>query len=207
MAFSRYKSIGAVVKEFQVTYTESDFIAETPLTPNDYFREELQFVMREGVVNNSEYAICENLVYPVLREVWKSYYSKFLLWSHESLIYDEQLSDFPEYILAKRSPLGKVVLDKPYLLLVEAKQDNFDAAWGQCLAEAIAAQRLNDSLDTIVFGIASNGLFWQFGKLEANVFTKRITPYTIYELDKLLAAVNYIYRQCEIQLEQFQDVS
>ena len=160
--------------------------------------------MREGVVDNSEFAVCENLIYPVLKEVWKHYYSGFVLWSHQSLTCDQYLSGFPEYILAKRSSLGKVVFEQPYFLLVQAKQDNFDAAWGQCLAEAIAAQRLNDSPDTIVFGIASNGLFWQFGKLAANVFTKQITPYTIYELDKLLAAVNYIYQQCDIQLEQFQ---
>jgi hypothetical protein len=58
-------------------------------------------------------------------------------------IIDHKLSGFPEYILASRSPLGKIVFDKPYLLLVEAKQDNFEAGWAQCLAEMIAAQRLN----------------------------------------------------------------
>lgn len=202
MAFSSYKSIGAVVKEFQVTYTEFDFIVETEFHIPDYFREDLQTVMREGVVDNSEFAICENLIYPVLKEVWKCYRSKFLLWSHESLTCDENLSGFPEYILAKRSPLGKVVFDKPYLLLVEAKQDKFEEGWGQCLAEMIAAQRLNGELQITVYGIVSNGALWQFGKLEADLFTRTIVPYNIYELDKLFAAVNYIFRQCELQLDE-----
>ena len=201
MAFSSYKSIGAVVKEFKVTYTESDFIVETEFNIPDYFREDLQTVMREGVVDNSEFAICENLIYPVLKEVWKYYRSKFLLWSHESLTCDENLSGLPEYILAKRSPLGKVVFDKPYLLLVEAKQDKFEEGWGQCLAEMIAAQRLNQDLQMIVFGIVSHGDRWQFGKLEADSFTRNITLYSIQELDKLFAAVNYIFRQCELQLD------
>jgi hypothetical protein len=202
MAFSNYKSIGAVVKEFQITYTEADFIVETEFNIPDYFREDLQTVMREGVVDNSEFAICENLIYPVLKEVWKCYRSKFLLWSHESLTYEENLSGFPEYILAKRSPLGKVVFDKPYFLLVEAKQDKFEEGWGQCLAEMIAAQRLNGELQITVYGIVSNGALWQFGKLEADLFTKTIVPYTIYELDKLFAAVNYVFRQCELQLDE-----
>jgi hypothetical protein len=73
MAFSSYKSIGAVVKEFQVKYTEADFIGEIEFNIPDYFREDLQTVMREGVVDNSEFAICENLIYPVLKEVWKCY--------------------------------------------------------------------------------------------------------------------------------------
>ena len=29
MAFSNYKTIGAVIKEFQMTYTEANFISET----------------------------------------------------------------------------------------------------------------------------------------------------------------------------------
>jgi len=200
MAFSSYKTIGEVLKEFQVKYSESNFLSEVEFHVSDYFREDLQTVMREGVVDNSEYAICENLIYPVLKEIWKRYSSKFTLWSHQSLTYDEKLSGYPEYILAKRSPLGKVVFDKPYFILVEAKQDNFEAGWAQCLAEMIAAQRLNEELPIAIFGIVSNGDRWQFGRLEAEVFTKDNTPYSIYELDKLFAAVNYVFQQSELQL-------
>ena len=202
MAFSNYKTIGAVIKEFQTIYTEANFVIETAFSVPDYFREDLQIMMTEGVVDNSEFAVCENLIYPVLKEVWKCYRSKFVLWSHEALNCDTKLSGFPEYILAKRSPLGKVVFDKPYLLLVEAKQDKFEEGWAQCIAEMIAAQRLNDELQVIILGIVSNGKTWQFSKLEGNVFTKNITPYTIYELDKVFAAVNYVFQQCESQINQ-----
>jgi hypothetical protein len=202
VSFSAYKTIGDTIKAFQILYTEADFIIETAFKVSDYFREDLQLMMRDGVVDNSEFAICENLIYPVLKEVWKLYRSKFILWSHQSLNYDADLSGFPEYILARRSPLGKVVFDKPYLLLVEAKQDNFEAAWGQCIAEMVAAQRLNDDGRLIVFGITSNGDRWQFGKLEANTFTRNSTFYTVQDLDKLFAAVNYLFQQCEAQLEQ-----
>jgi hypothetical protein len=138
-------------------------------------------------------------VYPVLKEVWKPYHNQFLWWSHQSLTCDEALSGFPEYILARRSPLGKIIFDQPYFILVEAKQDNFDAAWGQCLAEMVAAQRLNESSMT-VFGITSNGDRWQFGKLIDSSFTLNRTFYTIQELDKLFAILNDVLRQCQIQL-------
>ncbi|MUH00027.1 hypothetical protein F7734_50240 [Scytonema sp. UIC 10036] len=200
MAFSNYKTISEVLIEFRITYAESNFLGEIEFNISDYFREDLQIMMRDGVVDNSEFAICENLVYPVLKEVWKCYRSQFILWSHHSLNYDEKLSGFPEYILARKSPLGKVVFDKPYFILVEAKQDNFEAAWAQCLAEMIAAQRLNGEMQIVIYGIASNGDRWQFGKLEADVFTRNITFYTIQELEKLFAVVNYIFQQCEMQL-------
>jgi hypothetical protein len=202
MGFSSYKDIGEVLQEFQVTYTTANFMGATDFSIPDYFREDLEFMIREAVVDNSEFAICENLIYPVLKEVWKLYYSKFVLWSHKSLTYDENLSGFPEYILAKRSPLGKFVFSKPYFLLVEAKQDKFDEGWAQCLAEMVAAQRLNDEVKITIFAIVSNGATWQFGKLEGQIFTQNVTPYTIYELDKLFAAVNYVFQQCEIQLNE-----
>ncbi|OUL24827.1 hypothetical protein BV378_17375 [Nostoc sp. RF31YmG] len=200
MAFSNYKTIGEVLKAFQVIYTEANFIGEVAFNISDYFREDLETMMRDGVVDNSEFAICENLIYPVLKEIWKLYRSKFILWSHQSLNYDENLSGFSEYILAKKSPLGKVVFDKPYFILVEAKQDNFETGWAQCLSEMIAAQRLNGELQIVIFGIVSNGVTWQFGKLEADVFIRNVLPYSIYELEKLFAVVNYVFQQCELQL-------
>ncbi|MBW4676375.1 MAG: hypothetical protein KME52_20875 [Desmonostoc geniculatum HA4340-LM1] len=200
MAFSSFKTIGEVLKAFQVTYTEANFISELAFTVSDYFREDLELMMRDAVVDNSEFAICENLIYPVIKEVWKIYRHNFILWSHQSLNYDEKLSGFPEYILAKRSPLGKVVFDKPYFILVEAKQDNFETGWAQCLAEMIAAQRLNGEYQILIFGIVSNGDRWQFGKLEAEIFTRNSTYYTIQEIDKLFAAVNFIFQKCELQL-------
>ncbi|MBN3873349.1 hypothetical protein [Nostoc sp. JL33] len=200
MAFSSYKTIAEVIKEFQVIYTEANFIGEAEFNVSDYFREDLEFTMREGAVDCSEFAICENLIFPVLKQVWKLYSSKLILWSHYSRNYDEKLSGFPEYILAKRSPLGKVVFDKPYFILVEAKQDNFETGWAQCLAEMIAAQKLKGELSIMIFGIVSNGVTWQFGKLEAEVFTRNITYYSIQELHKLFPAVTYVFKQCELQL-------
>jgi len=203
MSYSEFKTISTVLQEFQVRYSEADFIEPLSFSVTEYFRADLHLMMREGVVDNSEFAICENLIYPVLKEVWKEYRQHFILWSHQALTFDNRLSGFPEYILARRSPLGKVVFDKPYLLLVEAKQDNFEAGWAQCLAEMIAAQKLNQTPPITIFGIVSNGDRWQFGKLEADVFTRNITFHSIQNLDSLFAAVNYLFRQCEVQLSDY----
>jgi hypothetical protein len=118
MPFSSYKNISTVAKAFQIKYQRDNFIVETELAVSDIFRNELDLIFNEGVFDNSEIAICENIIYPVLKEVWKSYRTKFLIWSHKTLIYDENLSGIPDYILAKRSPLGTVVFDKPYFVLI-----------------------------------------------------------------------------------------
>jgi hypothetical protein len=203
MSYSEFKTIGTVLQQYQVHYAEANFVEPLAFPVGEYFREDLELMMREGVVDNSEFAICENLIYPVLKEVWKQYRQHFILWSHQALNFDNRLMGFPEYILARRSPLGKVVFDRPYLLLVEAKQDNFEAAWAQCLSEMIAAQRLNSAAPIGVFGIASNGVTWQFGRLEADVFTRNVIPYSIYQLETLFGAVNAMFQQCEGQLAQY----
>jgi hypothetical protein len=202
MSFRSYKDLSSVLQEFQIIYTEANFMGEVEFSVSDYFREDLKIIMQDGALHASEFAICENLIYPVLKEVWKCYRTQFTLWSHKSLTYDLELTGFPEYILAKRSPLGKVVFDKPYFLLVEAKQDKFWEGWAQCLAEMVAAQRLNDELQVTIFGIVSNGIDWEFGKLEKNSFTQHSSRYLIQDLDPLFAAVNYVFQQCTVQLNE-----
>ena len=120
---------------------------------------------------------------------------------------DDVLSGYPEYVLAKRSPLGKVVFDKPYLLIVEAKQDNFDWGWGQCLAEMVAAQRLNGESAIAIFGIVSNGINWEFAKLEGNMFTHHPAPQSIFDLKNLFGMVNHLFQQSEIQLAAYREIA
>lgn len=57
-------------------------------------------------------------------------------------------------------------------MVVEAKHNDFEQGWGQCLAELYAAQLLNDDAERSVYGIVTDGSFWQFGKLERDLFTK-----------------------------------
>lgn len=202
MSFSSYKNLGEVLKEFIITYQEKNFIKEIQFKIPDYFKEDLEIVMTDGVVDCSEYAICENLIYPLLKEIWKNYREYFVLWSHHSLNDDENLNGYPEYILAKRSPLGKMVFEQPYLIIVEAKKDDFEYGWSQCLAEMIAAQKLNNQLEIIIFGIVSNGKNWEFGKLEKDQFTRNKKLYSIQQLDEILAAINYLFLESKIALEE-----
>lgn len=203
MACSEFKRLSDTIRELEITYNEAVFIQSAEFVLSDFFREDLAFVMREGVTDNSEFAICENLIYPLLKEVWKPFSQKLTLWSHQYLTYSESLSGFPEYILARRSPLGKIVFDRPYSIVVEAKQDNFDAGWGQCLAELVAAQRLNEHPNLQVFGIVSNGTIWEFGRLKMNAFTKQPFSYSIFRLDELASAIHYVFLEAEQSLEQF----
>ncbi len=198
MAFSNYKNLAFVMKNFQIKYEKQNYIKEIEFTVKQDFKDELELLFIDGVIDNSEYAICENLIYPVLKEVWKSYRHKLTLWSHQTLFYDEDLSGIPDYMVTKRHPVNLIICEQPYFLVVEAKQDKFEEGWGQCLAEMIAVQKLNQTPEKSVFGIVCNGEIWQFGKLHLDVFTKNKKNYQIQELEELFAAVNFIFQQCDI---------
>ena len=137
----------------------------------------------------------------MLKEVWKHFTTTLMLLGHQPLAFDEMLSGVPDYFVARRSPLGKVVRGTPYVcLIVEAKKDNFDEGWGQCLAAMVAAQKLNQDTDQTIYGIVSNGRVWEFGQLLASRFTHEPRLFTIQDLDELHGAVNFIFWQCQQQL-------
>jgi hypothetical protein len=200
MAFTNYKNIADVLKSFPLSYQEQDFIQNIEFECDRYFASRLNTVIQEGIVFNSEYAICENIISPILTEVWRGYIQNFLIWSHQPLNYDENLSGVPDYVVAQRSPRGKIVLEKPYVIVVEAKKDNFEEGWGQCLAEMLAAQKLNNDPSKKLFGMVSNGKLWEFGVLQEELFTKNRKYYVLENLEELMGAVNFLFAESAAQL-------
>ena len=147
MSFDSYKNIGEVLKEYNISSTEENFIIETEITIRETFIEELTFSLKEFNYQESEYAICEAIIFPILKELYRSYRDKFTLWSHKALVYDEKLSGIPDYLLAKKSALGKEVFERPFFVAVEANKDDFIKCWGQCLSDMVVIQMIHDSVE------------------------------------------------------------
>ena len=77
-------------------------------------------------------------------------------------------------------------------MIVEAKKNDFEQGWGQCLAELVAAQKLNADPERIVYGIVTDGELWKFGRLAGSVFTLEPMGYTLTDLPELFGALVYI---------------
>jgi hypothetical protein len=189
MAFTDFKSADQVQKAYQIRYEDKNFITFTAKTLPEYFVREFEFNRENFDIFGSEASRCEAVIYPVLREACKSFIQEYSLWSHKSIAADDVLTGTPDYVVAKRSQLGKNVLDFPLVLVAEAKQNDFVRGWGQCLAEMVAAQRLNGNTALPVYGIVTDGEIWQFGKLVDSVFTKNLSRVTIDRLEEVYGAV------------------
>lgn len=201
MPFASYKSIGEVAKAHQVSYRLVDFVQPLPKPVSEHLQSDIDFALKQVGFAGSEFAACENLIYPVIKEVWKwGYLDQFMIWSHMPLDYDGDLCDTPDYFVARRSPLGNVVIEEPYMMIVEAKKDDFERGWGQCLAAMLAAHERNGLADQVMFGITTNGRVWEFGRLQQRQFLQNSRQYVLADLAEVCAAVNYMFDQCRLQL-------
>ena len=98
-----------------------------------------------------------------------------------------------------RTEYENEVLEAPVFLMVEAKKDNFDEAWGQCAAEMVAAQLVNSNKEVTVYGVVTNGKVWEFAALKNNIFTKNKDYIDVNDLDKLYSALLSILEDCKNQ--------
>jgi len=113
-----------------------------------------------------------------------------------------ELSGEPDYFVsAWRDEVIDKLINTPVLAVVEAKKQDFEGGWGQCLAEMIACQKLNQDEKLTVYGIVSTGLSWEFGKLETNIFTKHLLSYSISDPQKILGNLDFIFAECEKQVQ------
>ncbi len=195
MAYTDFKNLGQVVQKYQISVKNTYFLPKkTTIKATELLRGEVKFAIEQGLYRASEIAIGEQLIYPILKEVWKKYFlKKYLLWSHTAFSFDSKLSGIPDYLFAERTSYDNAVVGPPILVTIEAKKDNFEEGWGQCAAEMVAAMKANEGTHlTKVYGIVTNGDKWEFAHLQDNTFTKNIEYIDVLDLDKLYNAIYFI---------------
>ena len=195
MAFSDFKTIPEVQEKFRIRHVEDDFIElENTVGPSEQFLQELEFNREYIDVFASEGARCEAVIFPVLREVYKKHANYYALWIKKPITYDDVLSGTPDYFISTRSELGKLVVGTPLIMLVEAKKNDFEVGWGQCLAELVAAQKINEDVEHPVYGIVSDGTLWQIGHLVNETFTQNRTSFSVDNLPVLFGAIDSVFK-------------
>jgi hypothetical protein len=199
MAFSDYKNIGQIQREYQITYREETYLVAPEVEPPASFVAEFEFNRENIDVFTSEAARTEAVIFPVLREVYKGYHDRFSLWIQKPVAYSDALSGTPDYLIATRSELGKTVLEKPLVVVAEAKKNDFEQGWAQCLAELVAAQKINGEPSFAVHGVVTDGKLWEFGKLVGSTFTKNAEGYTVDDLPRLFGVLHFIFQLAAAQ--------
>ncbi len=194
MAFSDFKTISEVQEKFSIKYASNDFFGVEAKDPSEQFLKELEFSQQHIDFFTSDGSRCEVVIFPILREIYKDYAENYGLWVKKSIAYDETLNGTPDYLIATKSELGITVVGMPLIMMVEAKKNDFELGWGQCLAELVAAQKINDDTTFPVHGIVTDGILWQFGRLVGNVFTRSRSNFSLDNLPSLFGAVDSVFK-------------
>ena len=187
MAYGNFKTVEEVARKFDVQVAK-----KTAFTSQKEINvlEPLFFIIMEDINDSisfiNEVTICEKIISPILNILSRNY-EQLNVWSHVSYNIDEKkgLVGEPDYLIAPRTKYGGMA--RPSLCVIEAKHDNFDAGWAQALAEMVASSLLDAGL---CYGVVTTGKFWEFGKLEDNIFT--IDPISISAADNLQKTFNIL---------------
>jgi len=207
MSFSDFKSLPKVAEKYKITTVKSDFtskIAELQL--NQSFVDDICQAQKMRKTNSNEYFLCEFLISPVLFQVIKLH-SKLNLWSHDCSIEtgEDGLNGVPDYLVSYKGEIEDYEqLMYPILTVADAKKDDFAGGWAQTLAEMIALQKLNKDDSIIIFGIVTNGIFWEFGMLKKDVFMQNTISYSLgSNLNKIAGIINHIYSEITVSIEKY----
>ena len=125
MAFTSFSSLSQVIKKYQIKYVEELFHTFKIRKASEVLQQDITFTLQNVAYDISESAICENLIYPILKAVWRPFSKELAIWSHQPIAFAEELSGIPDYFISRRSELGKIVLDYPLLAVVEVKKNDF----------------------------------------------------------------------------------
>lgn len=130
MPFSQFKNIADVQKAYKIKYIDGYFISVIDIEIPPSLVEKFEFNKEHIDIFSSEAARSELIISPFLRAVYKKHSKDYSFWIQKPIVFDKALSGTPDYIFSKRSPLGKTVLEKPIVIVVEVKKNDFEQGWG-----------------------------------------------------------------------------
>ncbi len=194
MAYSDF-SLTKVRQTFDLKVEEPfDLFADFQgIPPSEY----LQVTLRENVplasAINTEKARSELIIVPVLLEVRRLLHFQIGFFSGIEFNVEPKLGliSFCDYILTASKEMFEILT--PVVMLVEAKNENIKAGLGQCIAEIVAAQLVNQqegNLIESIYGAVTTGTDWKFLKILDKALFIDQRDYYINEVDQILGILS-----------------
>lgn len=200
MAFSDFKTVAQLLPRYPLQLEQQRFLPDTKLDLPTWFVTNMNFALDRKGTYESEQFFRESFIYPFLQLTWQRH-QQLQLWINQSIAYDDTLFGEPDYLLSVwPQGIAHQLVNRPLLAVMEAKKQDFEAGWAQCLAAMIACQKLNEPEPLTIYGIVTTGLFWEFGRLEGSIFARDPRSYAITTPEQVYALLDFTFAQCAAQL-------
>jgi hypothetical protein len=189
MSYSQF-TLEMVEQVFGLSIIEKlDSFAEVPEAPiSSFLKQCLEYNTPLALEISTEKARSEMIIAPILIELKQQIGSKISLFSGREFNVDSQqgLMGYCDFIISKSS--SQLMIKSPVILIVEAKNDNIQSGLGQCIAEMVAAQIVNQrqSNNEMIYGAVTTGTNWKFMKLFDSVVEIDPNEYFLNNVAKLM---------------------
>lgn len=184
-------TIESIQKDFSVMIQmEVNLFAEIPpFAPSERLVSLLEELTPLASAIGTEKARSEFIIAPILAEVKKRAKNQVSLFSGTRFDVDKErgLNGFCDFMFSL-SP-SQLTLAAPVIAIVEAKNDNINSGFGQCMAEMLAAQIYNQQRDKplkTIYGCVTTGSIWRFLQLVDNTIYVDNSEYYLDQLAKIL---------------------
>jgi hypothetical protein len=195
MAYSDFTTI-AKVKALGIDVVESRFLPQIEaMAPSLYLQEALRLGLPLVLARGSEKARSELLIAPILLEVSRHLHQQMSLFSGEEFTVDVSrgLNGICDFLISQ-SP-QQLEIERPVIVIVEAKKADLNSGLGQCLAEMFAAQQFNQSEALPIYGCVTIGTVWKFLTLQGAIAQIDVTEYPIPPIDYVLGVLVWMVKQ------------
>lgn len=186
-----------VVYDFQLQLATAQLFTQVrPLPLSEHYA----FILARGLPIalpvGSEKAHNELIMMPLLLALRDHNHDAFSIHSGASLNVDKKRGLVGECDFILSLSKVQVFVETPIITLVEAKKQDTEAGLGQCAAQMVAAQLLNQKRGkdvAAVFGCVTTGSEWRFLKLAAQQLTLDSQEYFIRNVDEILGVFQSIF--------------
>ncbi len=199
-----FKTNAELLTHFGIRVSTEEFINFDLIMPIEIsasLKEDLKFLLSNRGDTDMEAYACEFLIAPLLKEAWKRN-PKAKLFSHPRVVYEDTVL-IPDYVVTSKDKLGLNSFQKPLLITVEAKNDDYAQGWADAYRQLMVARLINENNDIPIYAIISIGEGWQIGKLDGNTIYKHPITLGLDNPNKLLGVLDYIFADCVKTAEKF----
>lgn len=195
MAYSDF-TLDKVVKTFDLTLLDKVkmFSSIPEIESSNYLTETLDYNIPLALASNTEKSRSEMIIAPILIELRKQLHQSISLFSGVDFNVEpaQGLNGNCDFIISRSPEL--LLVTAPVSVIVEAKKENLNAGFGQCIAEMIAAQIFNQREGNkikAIYGTITTGSIWKFLKLEGQTVEIDLGEYFLNNINKILGILAY----------------
>lgn len=184
-------SVEQIEDEFEIKVVDVPGLFKDikPIEPSEMLVNLLEQFIPLGTSIGTEKARSEFMIAPILAEVRKMANNQISLFSGNKFDVDKSkgLNGYCDFMFSAST--SQLNLSAPVMAIVEAKNENINSAFGQCMAEMVAAQIYNELKGRpikYIYGCVTTASVWKFLQLTEKLIRLDDREYYLDQMPKIL---------------------